>query len=261
MTLTRIYPDLSQYPAELQSLLTGPALYDSSCSKEASVVFIDKDEGFFLKSAPGGALAREAEMTRYFHSKGLSAAVGAYISGERDWLLTEKIPGEDSNSQKYLDRPERLCDVIAELIAALHGMDYADCPVPNHTEWFLAEAKRNYLAGNYDDSLFPDNWGFATAEEAYRTVETRGHLLETNTLLHGDCCLPNILLHDWAFTGFIDLDHGGVGDRHIDLFWAMWSLGYNLRTDRYRERFMDAYGRAKFDGERLRIVAAVAVFT
>ena len=79
-------------------------------------------------------------------------------------------------------------------------------------------------------------------------------------LTHGDYCLPNILLDDWRFAGFIDLDSGGVGDRHVDLFWGIWSLGFNLKTDRYRERFLDAYGRDKIEEERLRTVAAVEVF-
>ncbi len=37
--------------------------------------------------------------------------------------------------------------------------------------------------------------------------------------------------------GFIDLGNGGVGDRHIDLFWGAWTLFYNLKTDRHTERF------------------------
>jgi kanamycin kinase len=91
-------------------------------------------------------------------------------------------------------------------------------------------------------------------------VEKRGHLLKTDTLLHGDYCLPNIILNDWEFSGFIDLDHGGVGDRHVDIFWATWTLAWNLKTHNYRERFFDAYGRDKVDEDMLRVVAAVEVF-
>ena len=108
--------------------------------------------------------------------------------------------------------------------------------------------------------MFPDNWGFSSAEEAWRALEDGKQLFEQNTLLHGDYCLPNILLDDWRFSGFIDLGNGGVGDRHVDLFWGAWTLNFNLKTDEYRERFFDAYGRDKLDPDRLRVVAAAEVF-
>jgi len=260
MNLQPVNPNISAYPKELQTLLSGTSLYDSSCSPNASVTFVDKDGGYFLKSAPKGALAKEAEMTRYFHKKGLSANVLAYISNEKDWLLTEKIQGDDCTAAKYLEQPERLCDILAERLVMLHNTDFADCPIQNHTKRYIAGAKKNFHSGIYDISLFPDNWGYATAADAYRVIETRGHLLETNTLLHGDYCLPNIILDNWSFSGFVDLDSGGVGDRHVDIFWGIWTLEFNLKTKKYRERFIDAYGRGNVDEERLRIVAAAEVF-
>jgi len=260
MTLTPVKPDIKAYPPELRSVLTGADLYDSSCSEAARVIFIDKDGGYFLKSAPKGALEREAAMTRYFHGKGLAANVLAYISGECDWLLTAKIRGNDGITAEYLEQPERLCDIFAERLAMLHATDFAGCPVPDHTERFLPKAEHNKNNGSYDKSRFPDSWGYKSEEEAWAIVETRGRLLKTDTLLHGDYCLPNIIFNSWEFSGFIDLDHGGVGDRHVDLFWATWTLAWNLKTHEYRERFFDVYGRAKIDGDMLRVVAAVEVF-
>jgi kanamycin kinase len=179
---------------------------------------------------------------------------------ERDWLLTEKIRGDDGISPKHLEQPERLCDAFAERLAILHGMDFKDCPVPNHTELILAKAERNRQEGTYDKTQFPDSWGYASEDEAWAVVEKYGTLLKADTLLHGDYCLPNIILNDWKFSGFIDLDNGGVGDRHVDLFWGTWTLFWNLGTHKYRERFFDAYGRDKVDEDMLRVVAAVEVF-
>ena len=109
-------------------------------------------------------------------------------------------------------------------------------------------------------ALFPDNWGYDTPEAAFRVVEENARYLKTDTLLHGDYCLPNILLDNWKFSGFIDLDTGGVGDRHVDLFWGIWTLNYNLKTNAYGDRFLDAYGRDKIEPELLRAVAALEVF-
>ena len=92
-------------------------------------------------------------------------------------------------------------------------------------------------------------------------IEDNAKYLKTDTLLHGDYCLPNIMLENWRFTGFIDLDSAGVGDKHVDIFWAIWSMQFNLKTDRYRQRFLDAYGRENFHEELLRTVAAIEIFT
>jgi len=260
MKLTLITPDIEKYPAGLQPFLHNAAIYENSigCSN-ASVIFIDKDNGYFIKSAPKGALEREAAMTKYFHGKNLSAGVLAYISDEYDWMLTEKINGDDFSASKYLEQPEKLCDIFAEKLAMLHSLDFSDCPI-DHTKTYLETAEQNFQTGNYDKSHFPDSWGYASAEEAYHIIKTRGHLLETNTLLHGDYCLPNIIFDDWEFSGFIDLGSAGTGDPHIDLFWGAWTLNRNLKTDKYRERFFDVYGRKKIDEERFKIIAAAEVF-
>ena len=72
--------------------------------------------------------------------------------------------------------------------------------------------------------------------------------------------MPNIILDNWKFSGFIDLDCAGVGDRHIDLFWGTCTLWFNLKTNQYYDRFLDAYGRDKVDEELFKVVAAAEVF-
>lgn len=257
--MTRKPIEYTCFPAAIQPFTEGATLYDNSCSTEARVIFADKDNGYFIKSAPKGVLGHEAAMTRYFHAKGLSAQVLSYVSAEQDWLVTEKICGDDCTAAKYREQPERLCDAIAERLALLHSLPYEGCPI-NRTECYLATVKKNYQAGRHNASLFPDNWGYASADEAWRMVEADGHLLKADTLLHGDYCLPNIILNDWTFSGFIDLGSGGIGDRHVDVFWGAWTLNFNLKTDKYRQRFIDAYGRNRVNKDMLRLIAACEVF-
>lgn len=252
--------DPAYFPNMFHPFLTDAKLYDSSCSSAARVYFLDKDTGFYLKTAPKGALEKEAALTAYFYNKDLGAEVLCYESLDADWLLTRRVSGEDCLDTMYLGDPVRLCDTTAQLLRMLHETDHSGCPVPNRTADYLATARYNYENGNYDTSLFPDNWGYASADEAWQVIQQTGHLLRSDTLLHGDFCLPNIILDNWNFSGFIDLDASGVGDRHIDLFWGIWSLEFNLKTDRYRDRFLDAYGRDKVCEELFRTVAACEVF-
>ena len=259
MKRTLILPDLSCFPEFFHPLLQNTPVYDSSCSKIARVFFLDRDGGLYLKTAPKGSLAKEAAVTRFFHRKGLGAEVLAYESLEQDWFLTRRVPGEDCLDAMYLAEPERLCDTTAQLLRMLHDTDPSGCPV-NRTADYIATAERNYREVRYDLSLFPDNWGYAAPEDAWRVVEANQQYLKTDTLLHGDYCLPNIILDAWRFSGFIDLDAGGIGDRHIDLFWGVWSLQFNLKTDRYRDRFLDAYGRDLVNEDMFPIISAFEVF-
>lgn len=248
-------------PPDMQRLCEGAEVYDSSCSPEARVYFIDRDGGFFLKTAARGELKAEAEMTAYFNKKGIGARVLGYESdGERDFLLTGRVSGEDCMHEAFMAEPERLCDTIALLLRELHETDASDCPIKDRMSGYVALAEENYRTGNYSREHFPDNFGYRTAEEAHGVLQDGKHALKNEVLIHGDYCLPNIMLDNWRFSGFIDLGLGGIGDRHVDLFWGAWSLGFNLGTDNYRERFFDAYGRDKVDSELLKVVAAAEVF-
>ena len=254
-------------PEEIGQLCVGARIFDSSCSPEARVYFIDRDGGYYLKSAAVGSLAREAEMTDYFYKKGVGTEVISYLSKESDLLLTRAVHGDDCTTAKYLEDPKRLCDTLAERLRMLHEIDHSDCPVQDRVSEYLAGAKKNYREENYNKEHFPDSFGYRSGEEAYNALCKGEHLLKNDVLIHGDYCLPNVMLDDWSFSGFIDVDHGGVGDRHIDLFWGRWSIIFNLQlqgasedTEKYGRRFLDAYGRDKISEETLSVVAAAEVF-
>lgn len=258
-TLLTVIPE--HFPEDVRSFIGKSPIFDSSCSKEARVYFIDKDSGYYLKSSAIGSLEREALMADYFHKKGLSSEVLRYESKEgADWLLTASVTGEDLTHQMHLDDPKRLSALLGERLRLLHETDFSDCPVRNRVKEYLSIVEENYRTGNYDKTAFPDSFGYKSADEAYRVVSCGKHLLKNDTLIHGDYCLPNIMLDNWSFSGFIDLGNAGVGDRHIDLFWGAWTLWFNLRTNDYRERFFDAYGRDKIDNNILKTVAACEVF-
>lgn len=260
MKKTRLNEIPEEMPQELRQFISTAAVYDSSSSPEAKVYFIDREGGYYLKRSGKGILETECKMTKYFHTKGLGAEVLEYISDDSDWLLTAAVTGEDCLHERYLTDPKRLCDTIAQELRRLHETDYTGCPVPDRTTDYLAGAEKGYREGTYDPSHFPDSFGYSSAQAAHEVLAAGKGALTSKVLLHGDYCLPNIILRDWKLSGFIDVGNGGVGDRHIDLFWGAWSLEFNLKTDRYRQRFLDAYGRDQVDESLLKIIAAAEVF-
>ena len=258
MKRTKIIPALDSFPTGFHSLMQDAAIFDSSCSEEARVYYIDKECGFYLKTAPAGALEREAALTRYFHEKGLASEVLAYCQEDRDWLLTCQVPGEDCTHRMYLEDPQRLAELLGIQLRKLHELDFSDCPVIDHTKRYLDTVFCNYEAGHFDNTgrYHP----CTCAKEAIRIVNEYSSLLKCDTLLHGDYCLPNIMLDNWRFSGFIDLGNGGVGDRHIDLYWGAWTLRFNLKTDAWCSRFLDAYGRDRIDLDVLKAIGAFEAF-
>ena len=260
MIRRQITVDVGEYPSSFSEYFKGAKVYDSSCSPFARVVFIDKDCGYYLKTSQKGSLKREADMTSYFASKGLSARVLQYVSDDKDYMLTERIAGEDCTYSKYLEDPKRLCDTMAVLLRELHESSKDGCPVPDHTKIYLDTAEKNYTNKVFDPSYMDDGLKYMDIDRAYSYVSERKDMLVNDTLLHGDYCLPNIMLDDFRFSGFIDVGNGGIGDRHVDLFWGAWTLNYNLKTDKYRERFFDAYGRDRVDDEVIKLISVIECF-
>lgn len=64
----------------------------------------------------------------------------------------------------------------------------------------------------------------------------RGHVL-----VHGDYCLPNVLVRDGRLSGLVDVGGAGLGSPEVDLAAGVWTLKYNFGPGFARE-FLDAYG-------------------
>lgn len=258
MKRVQIVPRPEDFPSRVRPLICAQPVYASHSSPTARVWRLGS--ACYLKTAAPGALATEAALTRYFCQKGLAAPVLDYWTEDRDWLLTQALPGEDCVHPDYLAQPARLCDTLASLLRQLHETDLSGCPVADRCEAYRQNTLRGHLAGRWDRELFPPEWSFSTAEAAWQAAQEGMPLLRSDTLLHGDYCLPNIILDHWRFSGFVDLDSGGVGDRHIDLFWGTWTLNYNLKTSAYCRRFLEAYGMDRVEPALLRTVAACEMF-
>lgn len=255
MKRTRVSIDLRNFPAELRPFLADADIYDSSSHSSATVLFIEPDH--YLKIDSRGELKQEALMTDWFHRRGLGPEIVRYLCADRDYLLTRSVPGEDCLA--CLDDPEQLCQVLAHTLRGLHELSPVGLSDSIRLERYLDSAG-DWSKGFWDEHVLMPEFMISSRDEAWETMQANKHRLTHDACIHGDFCLPNIILDGGRFSSFIDLSMAGAGDRHIDLYWAVWSLQHNLKTDRYTDYFLDLYGRDGFDYDMLRVVAAFEVF-
>ena len=149
---------------------------------------------------------------------------------------------------------------MGELLRSLHETEQECCPVEDRTADYLATFEEGYRIGRFDPSYIDGRLNIHDTESAREYILKHIHLLKNEVLIHGDFCLPNIILDDWNLSGYIDLGGAGIGDRHIDLFWGAWTLNFNLGTEDYRDTFFDAYGKELVDEEKLLLISAIEAF-
>ena len=106
MELKQINVDIYQYPKEIEYILHGCKIYDSSSSPDAQVIFANKDNVYFIKKANKNSLEKEFLMTEYYNKLGLTCKYVNYISNDYDYLITEKIKSNDCIYPKYLQNPK-----------------------------------------------------------------------------------------------------------------------------------------------------------
>ena len=254
MKRTKTHIDVATIPPTLHPYLKGAEVYNSNCSETAHTFFIQGKENYYLKVNRAGSLSRESKMTMFLSSHNLSTNVVAYMSDEKhDYLLTEAIPGEDGISGEHLSDPKRLAITFGKSLRTLHSLPVGDCPFTDRTTEMFTDVENNIWKNKFEYGIVPE--GLTEAVSKFTSMK---HIIQNDVILHGDYCLPNIIMDHFELTGFIDLGYGGFGDRHYDLFWGTWTLNYNFKTNKYKNLFLDAYGRDVLDLDRLEVSRIIA---
>jgi kanamycin kinase len=62
-----------------------------------------------------------------------------------------------------------------------------------------------------------------------------------NVLIHGDYCLPNVLVEEGRLSALVDVGGAGLGSPEVDLAAGVWTLQYNFGKG-FASEFLDAYG-------------------
>ncbi len=263
MQRTVIDRPMPELPQIISSIVKDAVWYDSHCSPDARVWFADGSTQCYLKQASAGTLQPEAAMMLFLHRNQMAPELLCYeTEGGYDYLLTMAAEGEDGIHPDHLSQPVRLAELFGQTLRRLHELPTTDCPFPNRTAQMMQEVDSRYSPGAQRPVPSGDQQILQMPVDD--AVEFCHNLFDNHSddvVIHGDYCLPNIIIQNWQFNAFIDVGYGGVGDRHYDLYWGLWTLNYNLHTDRYDQVFMNAYGPELIDPDRIELYRLISGLT
>jgi aminoglycoside phosphotransferase len=240
-----------ELPESLGSRLEGFSFTEIKLGMSGARVFKleDGNESLFLKFAPVSSdpdpafsIRAEADRLQWLKSKDLAVPkVETFFEDDGlEYLLMTGIPGRDA-SQPW--QPDQIPNIIAKLAASLrtwHDTNIEDCPFQLTLKNRIVQARARTKNASLQLEL--------------ETLLEHAPKTEDLVLCHGDPCVPNVLLNDeLEISGWIDLGHAGVMDRHWDLALIIGSLEMDLNPqfNSWSERFLEAYGLEIINRETL----------
>lgn len=229
MTTTRLPPALERLRHDYELL---PVPHGRSGAHVFRLESPNRETLFLKMVTPPAAadLRGEADRLTWLHGKVPAPRVIEFHEDANGaHLLTTAVPGSTllafSDASDAVKR--RLAALLGEALAQLHAVDVTGCPfahAPEHESNPTPSSER-------DESR---------RAELLHELRSRLPAPSTPVLLHGDPCLPNVLVMNDELSGFVDLGSAGLGDPRKDLVLALWSLEYNYGTG-WGETLLEAY--------------------
>ncbi len=194
----------------------------------------------------------EAARVRWLQGRlPVPALLYAAADERHTYLLMAALPGADATAARWRADPARLVALLAASLQIIHRQPITGCPFDLRLDAELARAAANVAAGTVDADDFDDERVGRSPASLLAELHATRPRAEDLVLIHGDYCLPNVVIADWALSGFIDLGRCGVADRYHDLAQAARSIARNLGSA-WVAPFFTAYGIGQPDAAKLR---------
>lgn len=166
------------------------------------------------------------------------------------YLLLSALPGADATDKTLHEDKARLTHLLAEGLRTIHALPIADCPFDQRLEREIERAGRRVAAGLVDEADFDEERLGRSASAVFAELLASRPSEEDLVFIHGDYCLPNVMIDEWQISSFIDLGRAGVSDRYHDLAQAVRSVRRNLGAE-WVQRFLSEYGIHEPDERKL----------
>jgi aminoglycoside phosphotransferase len=241
---------LKDFPAALRAIIDSyPIELVTAGWSEDTVYRLHGAETCYLKT--GVDLRVEHDCLRWLEGRLPAPRVLHYeVVDGLQYLLMTAVPGVMMHEVGLPYR--RRVQLMAEGARMWHALPVDECPFDWRLDAHLARAQYNVTNDLIDRDDFDPVKRGCSAQSVLDQVRRARPASEDLVVVHGDYCLPNILVDPLTeqLTGFVDVGRMGVADRFVDLALASRSIAFNLGAD-WIMPFMADYGipmdRAKYD--------------
>ena len=248
-------------PAALRGALAGARWHSVTMGMSGARVWRIEVAGRaarYLKHTRGARareLGEERERLEWLEGRLPVPAVEGWVEDASGaWLLMSALPGVMAHEAE--DEPAARVRAVAEGLRRIHALPIAGCPLDYRRDVRLARAAWNITHDLVDVADVRAIHDIEPPELLARLKATRpSEPTEDLVFVHGDYCLPNILLTPGAggaprVSGLLDWARAGVSDRYQDLAIGARTLRHNLGPG-WEPLFFAAYGLSAPDLERL----------
>lgn len=170
---------------------------------------------------------------------------------DQAWLLTAALPGKTAS--ELLEANPALGPAVVDALAAflrrLHALPMSECPFDAGSAVRLAQARQRIDAGLVDADDFDAGRQGWTAQHVWAALQDCQPITPDLVVTHGDFSLENIVMHEGAVAGCLDVGRAGVADRYQDLAIVWRALG-ELDAG-LQQRFVEQYGLLDIDQGKL----------
>jgi aminoglycoside phosphotransferase len=169
--------------------------------------------------------------------------IDAGSDGGREWLVTEALSGSDATDPVHGHDAVSLVRLLGTGLRQLHDRVPVDrCPFDASTDTDVDRARLRMEAGRVDAGDFGGLHRGLAADELYELLlASRPSDPDDLVVLHGDYCVPNVIVDHGTISGYVDVGRCGVGHRHRDLAIGARSIARNFGGEGVG-LFFDAYG-------------------
>lgn len=256
---------LPDIPSALRSALAGSAWLPVTVGMSGARVWRIETAGQparYLKHACGPyAHELDEERARLAWLRGrlpVPAVVGwAEDADGGAWLLLSALPGVMAHeSAPDLGDMAAVVRAMAEELRRIHALPVADCPFDYTRDVRLARAAWNITQDIVDVADVRAIHGAEPPELLARLEATRpAEPPEDRVFVHGDYCLPNILLApdetgNPRVSGLLDWGRAGISDRYQDLAIGARTLRHNFGSG-WAPLYFAVYGLSAPDQARM----------